>query len=180
VKSALISWLRAKNPVLLFVVAFALLLGVFYGLTLTPLFKNKLFPAYLRSNARVSSAILRGMGYPCVSVGTSVTTGSFSIEIRRGCDAVEPTALFAAAVLAFPGLFRRKAVGVLVGTVVLALLNLVRILSLFLIGVHAPRFFEAMHADVWQAFFILLALVLWGLWIQWAMKPRPSAAHVPG
>jgi exosortase H (IPTLxxWG-CTERM-specific) len=175
------SWFKAKNPIFAFVLVFGALLALFYGLTLTPLFKKTLFPGYLRLNAVVSSAILSGLGQGTSISGTGISSARCTIDIRRGCDAVEPTALFVAAVLAFPAAFRRKISGVLAGMVLLALLNLVRIISLFLVGVYFPKAFELMHGDVWQALFILLSILLWALWIQWAMKPRlaPATSHVP-
>ena len=62
---------------------------------------------------------------------------------------------------------------------ILAVVNLVRIVSLFLVGVYFPKAFDWMHVEVWSAIFILLAIVLWTLWIQWAMKFRPVTSHVP-
>jgi exosortase H (IPTLxxWG-CTERM-specific) len=169
------NWLRSKSPVLVFVAAFGLLLGLFYGVTLTPLFKNALFPAYLRFNAAASNVLLRVVGQDSVVRGTSISSRSFSIDIRRGCDAVEPTALLLAAVLAFPVPFRRKIPGLLLGSLLLALVNLVRIASLFLIGIYFPRTFELMHGDVWQVVFILLAILFWVLWMRWATRPGSPA-----
>ena len=175
------AWYRAKNPVLRFVLVFGFLLAFFYALTLTPLLKKTLFPGYLRFNAQAGSSILNLVGQQSSTSEFSISSARFTVDIRRGCDAVEPTALFIAAVLAFPAAFRRKIPGVVAGVGLLALLNLVRILSLFLVGVYFPKAFAWMHGDVWQALFILLSLLLWALWVQRAIKPRPpgTTPHVP-
>ena len=76
-----------------------------------------------------------------------------------------------------PSAFRRKLPGLFIGTLVLLAVNLVRIVSLFLTGVYYPKAFDAMHADVWQILFILLAIVFWALWVQWASR-RPAPAPV--
>lgn len=164
----------------MYVLVLALLLALFYGATLAPLFKRTLFPGYLRTNARAASAILNVMGAQTSVSGFQVSSSQFGVDIRRGCDAVEPTALYLAALLAFPAPLRRKLPGILVGVIVLALVNLVRIVSLFLVGLHWPKLFATMHGEVWQILFILLSVVLWAFWIRWAMKPQPAAAHVPG
>jgi len=88
-----------------------------------------------------------------------------------GCDALEPSALFIAAVLAFPAPVLLKIAGILIGTFCLLFLNLVRIVSLFLIGVYYPDVFDVLHLDIWQILFILLTLVFFLIWLQW-ITPR--------
>jgi len=176
------SWFQAKHSVLKFVLLFALLLGLAYSLTLTPLFKKHLFPSYLQLNAQAAHGILKAFGQPTTVQGRSIAGAGFALDINRGCDAVEPTFLLLAALLAFPASWKRKIPGLVVGTLFLAVLNLARIVSLFYIGKYWPRFFDAMHIEVWQMAFILLALVFWGLWIQWAFRPsaKPVLCPPPG
>jgi exosortase family protein XrtM len=98
-----------------------------------------------------------------------------AVEVKRGCDAVEPLVLFCAAVIAFPVSLRRKISGIALGTVVLLVLNLLRIVTLYFVSVHAPRFFELMHVEVWQALFIFLALGLWAIWALRSVRaPAPQ------
>ena len=89
---------------------------------------------------------------------------------RSGCDAVETTALFICAALAFPTSFLRKVVGIIAGAFVLAMLNLVRVVSLFLIGVHLPSIVDVMHIEVWQGLFIIFAVILWVVWLLWISR----------
>ena len=112
-------------------------------------------------------------GSPDVS-GTVIRASGFSVTIGRGCDALEPIAAFFAAVLASPLGLRVKLPGILVGTACLWLINLIRIVSLVLIGVHAPRAFDLAHGQVWQAAFIVLAIVFWAIWVQWATRSRAA------
>lgn len=161
---------RAKRPVVGFVVLFAVLMGVFYGITFVPAVSKRIIPAYMRLNAKISVAVLNLFGEGAKARGTSVSSSRYSVDIRHGCDAVEPTALFVAAVLAFPAALRFKLSGALVGILVLAAINLVRIVSLFYTGIYRPTWFEIMHVDVWQPVFILLALTLWVIWAWWATR----------
>ena len=175
--AAAANWYRAKNPVLMFVLIFGGVMGLYYAATLTPLFHHTLFPAYLRWNARVSNGFLQWLGQGTTVAGSGISSARFAIDVSRGCDAIEPSMLFLAAVLAFPSAFRRKLPGLFIGTLVLLAVNLVRIVSLFLTGVYYPKAFDAMHADVWQILFILLAIVFWALWVQWASRrPAPAPA----
>lgn len=149
-------------------------MGVFYGVTALLWFRGHLFPSYLQLNASVSAWILDVFGEEASSDGFSVLTPRFQLSIRRGCDAIEPSALFAAAVIAFPAGIRRKVPGLLIGVATLLLLNLVRIVSLYYTGVHFPSAFETMHVEVWQPLFILIAITLWVAWALWTTARRPK------
>ena len=45
-------------------------------------------------------------------------------------------------------------------------INLVRIISLFLIGSAYPQYLEIAHLLVWQTAIILSAIVLWLIWVE--------------
>ncbi len=170
-------WFGAKRPVLGFVVLFAVLMGVFYAITWIPFMEQKVLPAYMRANASMSTMILNVFGEGATTRGTSVSSPRYSVDIRHGCDAIEPSALFLAAVLAFPARWRSKLLGVLIGTLVLAIINLVRIVTLFYTGIYKPSWFDAMHVDVWQPIFILLSLTFWVIWALWATRPPAAQAN---
>lgn len=178
-KASLIRRWQAKQPVLRMVLIFALVMGLYYAATLSSFFRHRLFPAYLRLNAEGAAAILNVLGQPTIVSGTTVSAGGFGIDVHRGCDGIEPSVLFAALLLAFPCPFARKIPGIVIGTVLLLTINLVRIVSLFLIGLYFPRTFHLMHADVWQAMFIVLAIAFCVLSLRWATRSSRPAAHVP-
>ncbi len=102
-----------------------------------------------------------------------VQSSRFGMEVERGCDAVEPTILFLAAVLASPVAFRARLIGMVVGGLALAVMNVVRLLTLFLTGIYWQTAFEIMHVDVWQAIFVFLAILFWVLWALWALQRKP-------
>jgi len=169
-------WFSAKRPVFRFATIFVVVMAVYYLCTAAPVFRSKLFPAYLRLNARASASILRWLGEDAKGSDLAVVSSRFSLGIARGCDAIEPSALFLAAVLAFPAAARSKIPGILLGVTALLTINLVRILTLYYTGVYLPGFFEILHVDVWQPVFILLALLFFVLWALWTEAPvRPSA-----
>ena len=171
-------WFYNKRPVFRFVGFFAVLMGVFYACTFIPVLNKKALPGLQKANATVSTAILNLFGEGATSDKTSISSPRYSINIAHGCDAIEPAALFVAAVLAFPASIGSKLPALFAGTFLLLTINLVRIVSLFYTGVYWPKAFETMHVDVWQPAFIVLSLFLWTLWALWATKPRPRPADV--
>jgi len=167
-------WFHNKRPVFQFVGLFALLMGLFYACTFIPVLEKNVLPRLQRANALVSTSLLNLFGEGARSYETNISSGRGSISIAHGCDAVEPIALFIAAVLAFPTRLNPKIPALFVGTALLMVLNLVRIVSLFYTQIFWPGAFETLHIDVWQPAFIVLSLFLWVSWALWATRPQPQ------
>ncbi len=169
----------SKRPVLRFGLTVGILMGLFYAYSifepLPGLSMTRFFHFYQHLNADVSGSILAFFGHDIKVTGDTISSPDFSVNLRRGCDAVEPSALFAFAVLSFPAPFLRKLSGIVTGVLLLAIINTVRIISLFLTGVYFPEFFHTMHVDVWQALFIFFAVVLWISWALWALRTQRAS-----
>lgn len=164
------AWWQGKNLVFQFSAGFAGLLALFYALTLTPWY-TAWFRIYLRATVATAHALLHLLGQATTVSGTVISSAACTVDVRRGCDGLEPVALFAAAVLAVPLVgVRGKLWGIAAGVASLLALNQVRIVSLYFIGAHWPGLFELMHVEVWQVVFILLGIVLWVCWVQWALR----------
>ncbi|MEI7660565.1 MAG: exosortase H [Bacteroidota bacterium] len=168
-------WLQ-KLPVLFFVLGFAVLMILFYLCWLSDFFQTGIQPHIVSVNARISSFILNIFGMKTTVTKEVIASTFFSISIARGCDGMEAMALFATAILAFPSAWKFKIMGVLAGVALLFMLNIVRIISLFYIGLKYPKIFEFMHVEVWQAIFIIVAIGLWIFWIKWSRREVRDAA----
>ncbi len=166
-------WYEGKKPVFRFVFLFAVLMGLFELFCMTSWVRDVAFPWYLKWNASASGGILDIFEDSVIVAGKSISVpGRYALSIERGCDAIEPSALFCAGVLAFPASLLSKLPGMLIGTLCLMVLNIFRIVSLFYIGVYFPRAFDIMHVDVWQALFVFLAILFWVLWALWATREQ--------
>ena len=166
-----------QRPVFRFVFFLLLLLGVFEVILMTPWVKDTLIPPYLRLHAQASGVVLSILGED-VNVSQSVVSSiRFSVNIKKGCDAIQPCVLFIAAVLASPVLFRPKVPGLVLGLAFLLVMNLVRVASLFYVGIYFRQYFDMMHHDVWQATFIVLSILAWAGWALWAAKLTGKIAH---
>ena len=80
------------------------------------------------------------------------------------------------ALLAFPAGWKNKIIGLFAGIFLLFILNLIRIITLFLAGIYYPKAFDLLHVEVWQVLFILAAVGLWIFFIQKATKAKMHAA----
>ncbi len=170
--------IRARFRVVRAVVGFGVFMGLFYGFIHSPFVGPEAFEPYLELIASVSAGLLGILGQPTSVADTSVNSPDFSMRIVRGCDGIEPTAAFVAAVLASPVSFWAKIPGILIGTMALVVINVVRLVSLFFIGVYVPTVLDFMHFDFWQGAFIVLAICFWAIWVQWATRPRMEASAV--
>lgn len=171
------SWYAPRKTALRFILLLLGLLIAFHVFWAGRYAQENLVPAYLRFWARSTAATLHLFGEPATAAGATVISPRFSVDILKGCDAIDPMSLFAAAVLAFPAGWRRKFAGLVAGIMLILALNLVRLVSLFYVGIHLPGWFDFAHYEFWQVAFILLAILCWGLWAAWALGEHGSNAN---
>ena len=132
---------------------------------------GRVLSGYLDFIARLSGGILGLLGANVEVNGTVITSAVFSIEIGHECTAIVPMVLLICAVMAYPSRFKTKTICIGGGIVLLFLLNLMRVVSLYYIGIWAPAYFETAHFIVWQSLMILAVVAMWLFWAQ-------KAAHV--
>jgi exosortase H (IPTLxxWG-CTERM-specific) len=160
-----------KRRALLFIMLFTIQIILFYVVYGNQWFEQHLFFPLANTYAWISGKVLSLVGYSNIVAGDIISSAtSLSVSIKKGCDAAEPMAIFIAAVIAFPATYKSKFSGLLFGLLMMFLLNIVRIFTLFIAGVHFPDFFETMHLAVWQVLFIMFAIMLWVLWIKLMVK----------
>jgi len=176
--------LGEKRPVLRFLVVFALLMGVFYAVFLLPPNRypriGHAFEAYLSCYARMAGWVINLFGENATVIGQNIASSRFAVQVVRGCDAMDATAMLVAAIVASPVSIRRKMPGILAGVLLLAVVNLLRIVSLFYVGIYWPAAFNTIHFHVWQPVFIVLAVGGWLMWAVWARKKGAGALAEAG
>lgn len=157
------------------VVLFAVLCVVFQVVFTGWLVRTKLFRLHLELNAGIGAMALRWMGYESYAEGTALHADRGQVTIQRGCDGIQLTALLALALLAFPAPWKARSWGLGIGVTVLAILNVVRVVSLILIQIHAPSAFVAVHDTVWPILLMLVVAVIWLVWRERiTLERRPS------
>lgn len=127
--------------------------------------------------AVISNFFLNIFGQGTSVIDATIASSSFSIEVKKGCDALAPMILYVFSIVFFPTNIKAKLKGILIGLPILAVLNLVRIISLFLIGKYGNQMiFDIFHVDVWQIIFIVLTLVIWSYWLRFSLKESTTQA----
>jgi len=98
----------------------------------------------------------------------------FNFIVVPACGAIEVMAIFFSAVVAFPTLWRKRALGLLLGMPIMYGLNVVRLSCLAVIGAldGGGKWFEFAHHYVWQSIYIIFVVVVWLLWIEFIVRRR--------
>lgn len=149
-----------------FVVLFFAFVLVFNLLMEVPWIQENLVLPYTEIIASVSAALLGFFDKTIRVSGTIIRSNSFAVDIRRGCDGVVATIILISACLAFPQTWSQRASGAFLGYFLIQILNLFRIVGLFLLGAAgASQLFDFFHTYVSQFFVIALTMVFWIYWI---------------
>lgn len=166
---------QAKRPVIQFFLLFGLIVLLFYLFYYSDWYAETLRTPLLNFQATISSTLLNWLGFETSVQGYAIQSNAFSINIKNGCDGLEATALFLAAVLVFPLPFKLKVPGLAFGFVTLFIANLLRIVGLFLIGYYWYDAFEFFHLHGGLVLFMVFAILIWFIWINWAFKRQQLA-----
>lgn len=175
------NWLKSLEPrfkIVLFCLGFMVLMGLYYYLSFKPFFIENINNPILKGYASAGHQILKFFGKGTSHANFSISSPEFSINVGRGCDAVSPTVLLLVAVLLFPVAFRWKWQMLIIGPLILAAINLVRVVTLFLIGIKSKQLFEVFHTEIWQGIFIFLVFLGWAYWVNWATKKQAEHENI--
>jgi len=130
---------------------------------------DRILYGILEATAQVANEILKLIDCGTSLEGTIIRSPRFTVTIMRGCDGVEPTFILWAAILSVRASIFHKFIGMAVSAFFLQLLNLLRIVSLFEVGIYWPGSFHTLHVEIWPMLFILAELGLFIGWSRWAL-----------
>lgn len=157
-----------------FIVIFLILLAAFEFALLIDTVDERVIVPFTHSIALVSGQIIGNVERDVRVSGTTIRAACFAVDIKNGCNGVEATLFVIAAVLAFPATWPKRIVGVIAGAAVIQLANLIRVVTLFLIGCHRRAWFDAFHLAVWQTAIFAVAIAFF---IVWSRRSLPHAAR---
>ena len=118
--------------------------------------------------ARVAVLALGVLGVPASLDGAVISTDRLVAVVAAQCTAVELILVFSVGVLVCPVSVSGRIWGLLLGVPSICALNIVRVISLLLVGIGFPERFDMVHLALWQTAMVLAAFVIWLLWLRWA------------
>ena len=153
IKSLIKLYLTFGGAILFFVIAFQF--NFVHNNVVVP------FTAFV---ANCSSILMNIFGAGSKVTGNTLSTARFSINVVDGCNGIYATAILISGVIAYPAPLKQRLYGVIFGIIAVFLVNLIRVITLFYLGLHFPDIFQEVHVYVWQPLIILWAIVVWNFW----------------
>ena len=161
----------ARRQVFFLVRFFIALIVLVGGMTLAPVDRLFVRP-FTHGLSVICAALLNVFGQHVTTLGTIIRGGTFAVDIQNGCNGLEAVAFVAAAVIAFEAPLRARVTGVVVGALAIEAFNVIRILTLYLIGRNHPSLFDTFHLAVWQTVMFGVATLFF---VAWTSRNRPRA-----
>ena len=159
-----------------FLVLFFALLLVFYVVISLPAVDDHVITPFTTGLTAVSASILNVIGEKVQRTGTMIAGGGFAVDIKNGCNGIEAMVFLCAAMIAFDASIKARLAGLLMACIGVQLLNLVRIVTLFLLGRHRREWFEAFHLAIWQSVIFGAAVLMFVLWTTRVQRTDASPA----
>ena len=147
-----------------FLVQFFALLAVFYLVIGTAWGDRYLVAPFTRGLTQVSGFLLNIVGQDVVVEDTIIRNTFFAVDIKNGCNGIEALVFLCAAMFAFAAPLKDRLLGILLGALAVQALNLVRIVSLYLLGRYRREIFDMFHLAVWQSIIFGAAVFMFVYW----------------
>ena len=148
-----------------FALPFLALIALFLALGATPIAERIVQMPLCHAVAEVARLALSLIGEASVT-GRLLRFDGFEAVVVEACNGFLPSAIYVAAVLAFPCSWRAKGFGLLLGVPAIQVVNVVRVVSLMVLGAYWPALFERVHIFVWQTLVIAFTMAIWVGWIE--------------
>ena len=106
-------------------------------------------------------------GVVVTSSHTRILSGIAQLNVLSGCEGTEALLILYAALLAARQPLRATLTAILLGTLLVFLLNQLRIIALFFIAAHDRAYFEPVHGFAAPIAILLGICLFFLLWLQW-------------
>ncbi len=170
------TFFEVNQKALRFLALFALIFAVCYFIFgIAEGVRNGIIKPYTVLIAKAIAVVVNLFGASAITDGTTVQSGTFSLNIAMGCDGVEATCLFLAGVLAFPTTWRARFIGLAIGIPIIQVINLARLVGLYYAGIYLPSLIEQIHVYIAQSIVILLSTVVLIYWLERIAVPSRTA-----
>ncbi len=159
-----------------FLLTFLFVASIGFAIELMPWVDAHLVVPLIRAIAWTAGHVIQWAGGAAEVVDHVIQQpqGGFAIAVANGCSGLEAVILLSAAIVAFPAPWPSRARGVLIGTVVIMVFNLLRVISLFYLGQYSRQWFDWAHLYFWDIIIMLDGLLVFILWVRQLPPPIPT------
>ena len=166
-----------RRPESRFLILFLCILGISFTVVALKPVNDAFVVPYTTQIAKMSGTVLKLFGEDITINGCDLRSPRFAVTIYNGCNGLITSLIFVSGVLAFPARWWAKLIGVVGGLIAIQIINLIRIISLFYIGIYLPKLFNSSHIFIWQSLVILAGVTLWIIWAHWLAAPPRQASE---
>ncbi|NNC49670.1 MAG: exosortase family protein XrtF [Flaviramulus sp.] len=164
------------KSVIIFILTFLLVysvLSVAYKLYLQYSDGSKFYPDYMTHLvAKQSESLLNTFGYnakvlphpdePSMKV---IVNGNYLARVIEGCNGISIIILFLSFIVAFSGRFKTTFFYILSGSVLIFVVNLLRIVLLTIGLYHYPEYEDILHTVIFPGIIYGMVFLLWIFWV---------------
>lgn len=157
------AFIQEYRPEIKFVLIFMVGVVVLFLLVNNPTVSKTGIKSITEAETWVASKILTLIGYPNNRSGTYLASSSghfFRMEVRNNCNGVYESIVFLMAFIAIQIPWRRKIGWMSLGFVLFHMINELRLVSLFIVGIEYPDKFVFFHETFWNYALVLLTLAI--------------------
>ena len=175
---------KKYRAVIRFIVLFMgayLLLSFFYAVYLKISATGNYSPDFITNLvARQSRAVLESIGFTSTLAADTLGEGviltienNFTAVIVEGCNSVSVIILFVSFIVAFAERFQKTLLFLFAGSVLIYIVNVLRIVLLTVALYKYPQYENILHSVVFPGIIYSMVFILWMVWA-WKLKPKVS------
>jgi len=129
---------------------------------------------YARIAALTFGALLRVFGVNTSVVGNILSFNKSMLNIGPECTNLACLMVYFAGVIAYPTSLKNRGLGLLYGTVILYLVNIVRLGLLAIAEKAGGNVFDFIHRFLWPTLFIIFGVIVWVWWIDHVARRKKA------
>ncbi|WP_026010098.1 exosortase family protein XrtF [Algibacter luteus] len=171
-KSLFVKYKSVIKFIMTFLVVYVVL-SVFYKLYLQYSDGSKFYPDYVTNLVAIQSQeLLQSFGYqaqvlphPDEPSMKLILNGEYLGRIIEGCNSISVIILFVSFIAAFSGKLKTTFFYILSGSVLIYIVNLLRIVVLTVGLYHYPEYGDVLHTVIFPAIIYGMVFLLWIFWV---------------
>jgi len=145
-----------------FLIIFLVVLALLFTLEMLEPVQQHVVQPFTAALADISAALIMPFDDQVTTSGRVIrhTGNYFAVSIEAGCNGVEAAIVLIAAVIAFPARWLQKLAAIGIGFFAIQVMNILRIISLFYLGMWNMEVFSWTHLYLWPVLIMLDVLVV--------------------